>query len=348
MISIIVPIYNGEKYLRACVDSILAQTHTDLELILVDDGSADSSGAICDRYAAGDGRVRVIHQKNSGVASAVTAGIQAAAGEYVGFVDCDDWIDPDYYAQLWHSAQSLHADLCEGQFVCECTVRGAAKTVGALRSRTAEYAGPEDIRRLANQYLLSFVYDGVPDKPDRPLTYGKWDKLYRTQLLRRALPFYDVRLSLGEDVILNAAVLPSCGKVVTVPTGAKYHHRILSDTVSHGADSGQMERILAVHRALARVAAEKDLDAGAARALIGSMIHARIYRQAAAAELSSGERGRRMGVLFRQAPDGTLQAFVRARKSPVLRVFYRLLAMGLTGPCVWLASLHTALTGQKS
>ncbi|HFU5892253.1 TPA: glycosyltransferase family 2 protein, partial [Enterococcus faecium] len=89
-ISIIVPIYNVEQYLRKCVDSILAQTFTDFEVILVDDGSPDNSGAICDEYAKLDSRVRVIHKENGGLSDARNAGIEIAKGKYLGFVDSDD------------------------------------------------------------------------------------------------------------------------------------------------------------------------------------------------------------------------------------------------------------------
>ena len=90
MVSIIVPIYKVESYLPKCIDSILVQTYTDFELILVDDGSPDNCGIICDAYAEKDKRVRVIHQKNAGVSAARNAGIEAAKGEYISFIDGDD------------------------------------------------------------------------------------------------------------------------------------------------------------------------------------------------------------------------------------------------------------------
>ena len=92
MISIIVPVYNVEPYLPRCIDSILAQTYNDLEIILVDDGSPDRSSAICDEYARMDVRVRVIHQENAGLSGARNAAIRVASGEYIGFVDSDDYI----------------------------------------------------------------------------------------------------------------------------------------------------------------------------------------------------------------------------------------------------------------
>lgn len=97
LISVIVPIYNVEKYLRVCLDSILGQTYTALELILVDDGSPDGCGAICDQYAAMDARIKVIHKENGGLSDARNAGLEIATGEYISFIDSDDWIDRDLY-----------------------------------------------------------------------------------------------------------------------------------------------------------------------------------------------------------------------------------------------------------
>lgn len=100
MISIIIPVYNVEKYLAECLESILAQTYTDFEVILIDDGSPDSSGIICDAYAQKDNRIHVIHQSNAGVSTARNNGIEYATGEWITFVDSDDWLDPDFLASF--------------------------------------------------------------------------------------------------------------------------------------------------------------------------------------------------------------------------------------------------------
>ena len=104
-ISVIVPIYRVEKYLPACIDSILYQTFTDFELILVDDGSPDRCPEICDEVARRDARVRVIHQANAGLSAARNAGIEIAHGEWLGFVDSDDYIAPQFYEKLYQTAQ---------------------------------------------------------------------------------------------------------------------------------------------------------------------------------------------------------------------------------------------------
>lgn len=103
MISVIVPVYNVEKYLKQCVDSIIAQTYADLEIILVDDGSTDSCPVICDEYAAKDARIRVLHKKNGGLSDARNMGLEVARGEFIGFVDSDDYIMPTMYEILYQA-----------------------------------------------------------------------------------------------------------------------------------------------------------------------------------------------------------------------------------------------------
>ena len=110
-ISIIVPIYRVEPYLPRCLDSIVGQTYRHLEIILIDDGSPDGCGAICDDYAARDGRIRVIHQPNQGVSAARNAGLDAATGEWIGWVDGDDWIELDMYEYLLEGVLGAGADI---------------------------------------------------------------------------------------------------------------------------------------------------------------------------------------------------------------------------------------------
>ncbi len=115
-VSVVVPIYNVERYLRECVDSILAQTLKDIEVILVDDGSPDKCGEIIDQYAKKDARVVAVHQKNSGYSIAVNKGIDLARGEYIGIIESDDWIEPDMYEQLYNDAKKNKTDVTKGMF----------------------------------------------------------------------------------------------------------------------------------------------------------------------------------------------------------------------------------------
>ncbi|MGM9652762.1 MAG: glycosyltransferase family 2 protein [Eubacteriales bacterium] len=115
-ISIIVPVYNVEKYLKRCIDSILSQTFTDFELILVDDGSPDGCPAICDEYAQQDSRIRVIHKENGGLSDARNAGLEVAIGKFIGFVDSDDFIHPQMYALLYDAAIMYNAGIVQCEF----------------------------------------------------------------------------------------------------------------------------------------------------------------------------------------------------------------------------------------
>ncbi len=127
-LSIIVPVYKVEKYLPKCIDSILAQTFRDFELILIDDGSPDNCGAICDEYAARDSRIKVIHQANAGVSAARNAGLDIASGTYLGFVDSDDWIEPEMYETMIATEKEKQVD------VVVCGVRYCSDTGEYIRS----------------------------------------------------------------------------------------------------------------------------------------------------------------------------------------------------------------------
>lgn len=113
MISVIVPVYNVEPYLRKCLDSIVGQTFRDLEILVIDDGSTDGSGKICDEYAEKDERVRVFHTENRGLSAARNLGLDNASGEWIGFVDSDDWIESDMYEVLLDKALETGADVVE-------------------------------------------------------------------------------------------------------------------------------------------------------------------------------------------------------------------------------------------
>ena len=137
LLSIIVPVYDVERYLPKCIDSILAQTFTDFELILVEDGSPDNCPALCDAAAAKDARIRVIHQKNGGLSAARNAGLDAARGKWIGFVDSDDYIAPEMYEALYKAVKAPGRTL-----PCAITPRwtrrahSARRCISALQSRS--------------------------------------------------------------------------------------------------------------------------------------------------------------------------------------------------------------------
>ena len=160
-ISVIVPVYNVAAYLPQCLESILNQDYEDLQVLLIDDGSTDDSGAICDRFAAQDSRIQVIHQKNGGAASAKNAGLRVASGKYLSFVDSDDYLEPDVYGFLVKTLEEAQAD----------TVQGAFQEVYQSRTESKPLK-PETLEGF--DYLLRFPKDFT--------CALLWNKLYRRGL----------------------------------------------------------------------------------------------------------------------------------------------------------------------
>ena len=152
MISVIVPIYKVEEYLGRCVDSLLQQSFGDFEIILVDDGSPDGCGAICDAYASQDPRVRAVHKSNGGLSSARNAGLHVARGDVIAFVDSDDWVSPDFLEAMYVAMER------EGADIVEC---GVVKTSG--EEETAASAAPV----ISESGIPSGVYGGAADTAEK-------------------------------------------------------------------------------------------------------------------------------------------------------------------------------------
>lgn len=204
-ISIIVPVYKVEKYIHRCVDSIMNQTITDFELILVDDGSPDNCGAICDEYAEKDSRVRVIHQQNRGLSCARNAGIDAAKGEYICFVDSDDLVLPDYCRVL---LEQLRRENCD---ICAC---------GVLRFLDGEEPTIEE-KLLTVRTLTSIEYMML--QLEKKTEFGVWNKLFRRDLFDKLRFMSDKR---NEDVIFSADLLQlNCRIAITTQTLYCYRQR---------------------------------------------------------------------------------------------------------------------------
>lgn len=165
MISIIVPVYNVAAYLDRCVDSIIRQTCTDLEIILVDDGSQDNSGKMCDEWATRDSRIKVIHKENGGLSDARNAGIDAATGDYIGFIDSDDWIEPDMYHDLLQAIQTQRAEMA---------VTGLVRVYGNGFSRV-QYVSEQPFVICGDRIVHAYLQQGT-------FSTAAWDKLYIREL----------------------------------------------------------------------------------------------------------------------------------------------------------------------
>lgn len=204
-LSIVVPVYKVERFLDKCIESVLAQTFTDFELILVDDGSPDNCGKMCDEWAAKDDRIRVIHKKNGGLSDARNAGIEAAKGDYIGLVDSDDYIKPDMFEVLVGNLEKYQADI---------SMCGYADV----------YAN-----RIRKDNLDRKVYEWNQEEAIYQILLGKLLSVHAvTKLYKRRL-FDNVRYPVGkvsEDAYIIMDILKQINKAVFTPYSAYYYvHR---------------------------------------------------------------------------------------------------------------------------
>ena len=233
-VSIIVTVYNVENYLPRCLDSLSAQTLEDIELLLVDDGSTDQSGRICDEYAKANANARVIHKENGGVSSARNAGLDAATGDFIGFVDSDDFIEPECFARAYGAAMRTGADVVCFGFASVWGDEAVMKVVGG-----------EETLFDGNDRSFTALFD-------KRFKYFCWDKLYR-----RAL--YDgLRYPVGriyEDAYLLPAVISRAQKLLMLPD-VLYYYRMRPMSITHTRD-GRLNQWLEATSPLVELAKEK-------------------------------------------------------------------------------------------
>lgn len=216
VISIIVPIYNVGKYLSCCIDSIVAQTFQDVEIILVDDASTDECPAICDRYAAMDSRIKVIHkEKNEGLVSARKTGIKAASSQLIGYVDGDDWIEPDMYEVLYQMLSEADADLS----ICSRYDESPFSSIEVKQGIGEGIYDSEDMREKLFPHMI--VKEGFFEWGLSPTA---WDKLYRRDVLEPAQMDVDDSIMMGEDAALTFPMMLGVHRIV-VSHRCLYHYR---------------------------------------------------------------------------------------------------------------------------
>lgn len=218
-VSIIVPVYKAEAFLSRCVDSILNQEYRDFELLLVDDGSPDSSGEICDNYAANDSRIRVIHQQNSGVSAARNHAIDEARGTYLQFLDSDDWITPDATKLLVRSAEDFQADLVIADFY---------RVIGDRVSHKGDIDEDEVISR---EEFAEHMMENPAD-----YYYGViWNKLYKRDLIEQHHLRMDPEINWCEDFMFNLEYIRYADRFYALKTPVYYYVKTKGSLVSQGS-----------------------------------------------------------------------------------------------------------------
>lgn len=220
LISVIVPIYKIERYIGICIESILNQTYKNLEIILVDDGSPDKCPEICDLYAKKDSRIKVIHKKNGGLVSARKTGVITATGEYIGYVDGDDWVGTGFYESLVNLIISSNADMvCAGQSrdLFEKSFSLCDNVISGL------YEG-DKLKKLQSEMMSYGDYHCLG------ISTYVWNKLFRREILLEHQINVDERISIGEDAAVTYPVLMDC-KRVYVTDNCAYHYRQREDSM---------------------------------------------------------------------------------------------------------------------
>lgn len=216
-ISVIVPVYNVEEYLDRCIESILAQTFTDFELILVDDGSSDSSGEICDKYSLQDSRVIVIHKQNSGVSEARNAGLARVHGEYVTFCDSDDYYDVSHLSDLYATAKHENADIVISNY----TKVDDRKNILKISNHTIDIIEVNENNRW--EYLQQYVLSGRHG-------WEVWTRLIRSNIIKEhGISFFTGCKNYGEDCAFSFECSLFANKICSIADyGYRYYDRSCS------------------------------------------------------------------------------------------------------------------------
>lgn len=222
LLSIIVPVYNVEPFLPQCLNSLLVQDISDYEVILVDDGSTDNSGAICDQYAAENSVFQCIHKPNGGLPSARKAGYQVSRGQYVTFVDSDDWIAPDMYKSMCDVITNTHADI----IICNYTSVMPDKE---FVCRTSFSAGLYDKKRLEQEVYPYMIYSGTFFKYG--IAPSLCNKLFRRDLLQKHLLHVPDDIVIGEDALASYSCMLEADSIYFFDESF-YYYRSNSDSVS--------------------------------------------------------------------------------------------------------------------
>ena len=228
-ISVIIPVYNVEKYLRQCLDSVINQTLKDIEIICVNDGSTDGSLNILQEYANKDKRIKVISQENKGLSGARNVGIKSAKGEYIGFIDSDDWIDKTFYENLYKAGKSNKADIVAGNII---------KEKGTCSRRITNYHIPYRSNNVDEKFRLLKI----------PKFNYVWNKIYNREQLIKSNILFEENIKY-EDVEFTHKVAFYLNRVVIQPK-SNYHYRINQNGICQNSSSSSYDYKNAFNKSL--------------------------------------------------------------------------------------------------
>lgn len=231
LISILIPVFNIERYIGVCLESIIRQTYKNLEIIVVDDGSTDRSGEICDLYAQKDSRIKVIHKENGGLVTARKAAMKVANGDYIGYVDGDDWIGEGFFSSL--VSEIIHNDT-------DAVIVGFSRDLFNTSTQITSVI-PSGVYEKDN---LDCFYSNMISTGDffrHGITTYLWNKLFKKSVIEKWQLTVDERISIGEDAAVVYPALLSCKKISVIDV-CSYHYRQREDSMLKKSASFSSEK----------------------------------------------------------------------------------------------------------
>lgn len=251
LVSIIVPVYKAEEYIHKCIKSLQNQTYKDIEILLVNDGSPDNCPAICEQYAKEDVRIKVLHKTNGGLVSAWTAGVKASSGDYLCFVDSDDWVEYNMVEELIGFSASCTREVICSDIVLESGA-GVIKKRNVNQLPAGSYEGEKLNKEIKNKIL---------GNENRLIPVSRCAKLFSRELIENNLKYCDKRIKLGEDLNITFPVLLDAERIVILHQ-TFYHYVQHEASMVHEYDDGMYQNNLMLYDAIKRVVQEKEVQNG--------------------------------------------------------------------------------------
>ena len=272
-VSIIVPIYNVEKYLDRCMNSLVNQTLKDIEIIMVDDGSPDNCPKMCDEWAKKDNRIKVVHKKNGGLGYARNSGLDVATGEYVAFVDSDDFVKTDMYETLYNKIEEYGADTI---FCCFFTYYNDHN----IQDHKNVNCDVVFEGRAVMDFALDFVGSSPSEKRDWKYEKSVWHSLYSNDIIQQNnIRFVSEREILSEDIVFQELYLPYSKKVVYIPNSLYYYFLGNEGSLTSAKyDSSWFTRVIKLYNCICKLTAKIDPEGLRAQRLLIAYMRYNAYR----------------------------------------------------------------------
>ncbi len=322
LISIIIPVYNTEKYLDKCLESVVGQTYKNLEIILVDDGSTDNSGKMCDEWAKKDERIKVFHKSNGGLMNAWKYGAVRSQGDYIGFVDSDDWIDENMYETLLNVALKDNVSLVLSGFIFE---NGHAPVNENIFLKGGYYS-QKDILEKVYPYMIRVGRR-------RGVSPNRVTKLFKRDLLLGVLDLCDERVSIGEDLLTTFSVMSRLESFTLLSDFYPYHYRTDNISMIRSYSDAKYQKLGILRECMLQVSKEYDydfsqqLDKDYVALMLEQMELEILFSGKSNAELKKSLRSRREGPLSAAIKNVKYSGFSKKQKLYLFLIRHNLISL---------------------